>query len=104
MTKRTDRNAMGNARVMPHRLGFAVREPSFGGHITKPKSAFDDNLNAIAAPVMNGVKVLGCINIIWIRRLATQKEIARRHLDHLLRAAAEIGQHYSRIDRLSPAK
>jgi IclR family mhp operon transcriptional activator len=74
--------------------GFAARDPTFGGHITKSKTKYDDGLNAIAVPIMQNEKVLGCINIVWIRRLITETDMASRHLCDLQEAAAEIAASY----------
>jgi IclR family mhp operon transcriptional activator len=74
--------------------GFGARDPRWGGHITKPKSQFDDGLSAIAVAIRNSGGVLGCINIVWIRRLVSQDEMVRRHLADLMDAAKRINLKY----------
>jgi IclR family mhp operon transcriptional activator len=92
--------------------GFGARDPRWGGHISKPKAKHDDGLDAIAVPVMHGDRVLGCLNIVWIRAMLTQADMARRHLRDLqgggprhkrgllpngARAASSIGDYASRV-------
>lgn len=72
------------------RLGYGARDKSWGGHISEPKHRYDDGLNAIAVPVLHEDRVLGCINIVWIRHLLTQAEMARRHLADLRSSAQQI--------------
>lgn len=89
-----------NAPVVDHilretrRRGYGVRDDGWGGHISASKADYDDGLSAIAVPVMHEGKVLGCVNIVWIRNLLTQADMARRHLPQLTGAAAAIAQAY----------
>lgn len=76
--------------------GYGARDNSWGGHISDPISRYDDGLNAIAVPIMNGDRVLGCANIVWIRNLITQSDIAKRHLSQLYDAANLIASAYVR--------
>lgn len=76
--------------------GYAVRDPNWGGHISNPKSDYDDGLNAIAVPIKSDTAVLGCVNIVWIRKLLPQPEMVRRHLSDLTTAAAAIEVAYHR--------
>lgn len=72
------------------RQGFGARDDTWGGHIEKSKSAYDDGLNAIAVPIHHKGRVLGCINIVWIRHLISQSEMVRRNLGDLKHASAVI--------------
>ncbi|MEZ5844252.1 MAG: helix-turn-helix domain-containing protein [Hyphomicrobiaceae bacterium] len=78
------------------RLGYGARDESWGGHISEPKHRYDDGLNAIAVPVLHADRVLGCINIVWIRHLLTQTEMARRHLADLRSSADQIAAAFAR--------
>jgi IclR family mhp operon transcriptional activator len=69
--------------------GFGTRDPSFvGGHYGSPP--FDDGLAGMVVPLLDGTKVHGTINILWIRTAFTIEEFASRYLDDLKAAAAEI--------------
>jgi IclR family mhp operon transcriptional activator len=69
--------------------GYGTRDPGFvgGGYGGPP---FDDGLAAIVAPLIDGAKVHGSINILWIKAAFTIEEFAARHLGELRAAAAEI--------------
>ena len=51
---------------------------------------YDDHLDAIAVPIMTGGKVLGCVNIVWLRHLRLKDEIVKNHLADLQDTAAAI--------------
>jgi IclR family mhp operon transcriptional activator len=74
--------------------GYGVRDPRWGGHYSEPKSRYDDGLNAIAVPIVHHTTVLGCINLVWIRKLFTHEVMARKHLSDLKSAAGEIARAY----------
>lgn len=68
--------------------GYGSRDPSFsGGFHDHP---FDDGLSGIAVPILQGGRVHGAINIIWVRRALTVGEMVAQHLADLQDAAAEI--------------
>ena len=93
-----DRQFVDRVLSETRRLGYGPRDAAFGGHISKPISKIDDGLNAIAVPVMLNAAVLGCINIVWIRHLLTQAEMASRHLSDLKQAAGRIASAYSKME------
>jgi len=68
--------------------GFGLRDPHFYGGYNN--DAFDDQLQGIAVPVVDGTNVHGCVNILWIRRALTADEMVRQHLVDLKSAATEI--------------
>jgi IclR family transcriptional regulator, mhp operon transcriptional activator len=72
------------------RQGYAVREPDFGGHYDKPRSAWDDGRNSIALPIAVGGAIVGCVNLTWIAKVAPVQEIVRTHLASLREATEEI--------------
>jgi len=76
--------------VQTRERGYATRDSRFGG-LGWLSEQSDDQLAAIAVPVMARSKVLACINIVWPRRLHTEVDIARRYLTELQRSAAAIG-------------
>jgi IclR family mhp operon transcriptional activator len=49
-----------------------------------------DGLFAIAVPLRDGRRVLGAINMLWLRTAFTIEAFAARHLSDLESAAAEI--------------
>ncbi len=94
-----DRAAVDRLLSTTRAQGYGARDPRWGGHISRPKSKHDDGLDAIAVPVLHGEKVLGCLNIVWIRTLLSQIDIARRHLRDLQAAAEDIEASYAKMDR-----
>ncbi len=71
------------------RLGYASREPLFGG-TDQDISDFDDGLDAIAVPVMDGPRVLAAMNLVWPRKYRLKAKIVRDHLADLKAAASAI--------------
>lgn len=71
------------------RRGYALRDARYGGS-DADIAEFDDGLAAIAVPVLAGEQVIACVNLVWLRRLATPEAVARRHLADLRRAAERI--------------
>jgi IclR family mhp operon transcriptional activator len=69
--------------------GYAIRDPTFAGgfHGTAPQ---DDGLAAIALPLLDGRRVHGAINILWVKTAYTIEVFAGRHLADLRAAAREI--------------
>lgn len=88
------RNAAWVARMLneTRRQGYSVRQPDFGGHYDKPRSAWDDGRNSIALPIAVGGAVIGCVNLTWIAKVAPVQEIVQRHLGSLKEATAEIAR------------
>ncbi len=78
--------------------GYGARDPQFGGS-QKPMSEFDDGLDAIAVPVLQGQRVLACINLVWMRKYRLRSKIVRDHLADLKATAAEIGEAATRAGR-----
>jgi IclR family mhp operon transcriptional activator len=75
------------------RQGYAEREAGFGGH-DEPIDCFDDQLAAIAVPVVDGARVLGAINIVWLKRFDAKAALVGRHLAELQRTAASIARRW----------
>jgi IclR family transcriptional regulator, mhp operon transcriptional activator len=69
--------------------GYGVRVPGF---IATPQGTVfrDAGLSAIAVPLMDGKRILGSINILWISTAAPVEEFVRHHLSDLQSAAEEI--------------
>jgi IclR family transcriptional regulator, mhp operon transcriptional activator len=73
------------------RQGYAVRDPHYGGSDASIDT-FDDQLRAIAVPVIARKRVLGCINLVWPRRFAARTDVVARHLRDLQEAARTISE------------
>jgi IclR family mhp operon transcriptional activator len=58
-----------------------------GGYGCPP---IDDGLAGIAVPLIDGKRVHGSVNIIWIRSAFSAEQFAARYLKDLHAAAAEI--------------
>ncbi|WP_374239928.1 helix-turn-helix domain-containing protein [Zoogloea sp.] len=78
------------------RLGYASRDPLFGGADDKDISVIDDRLDAIAVPLMAGGRVLATMNLVWPRKYRLKEQIVREHLADLQEAAASIAAAFSR--------
>lgn len=76
--------------------GYAIRDPGFAGGFygTAPR---DDGLAAIALPLLDGNRVHGSINILWVKTAHTLDDFVRRHMADLQLAAQEI------VDLVRPA-
>ncbi len=78
------------------RLGYASRDPLFGGADDKDISVIDDRLDAIAVPLMAGGRVLATMNLVWPRKYRLKEQIVREHLADLQETAASIAAAFSR--------
>jgi IclR family mhp operon transcriptional activator len=69
--------------------GYGIRAAGFsgGGYGNPP---VDDGLAAIALPLLDGVRVHGSVNILWIKTAFTIERFASRHLQDLRKAASDI--------------
>lgn len=71
--------------------GFGLRAAGFGGHYDKPRSQHDDGRNSIAVPInVAGHGILGCVNLTWLKKVASVDEITELHLGDLRHAVATI--------------
>jgi IclR family mhp operon transcriptional activator len=69
--------------------GYATRDPTHvGGWYGGPPHA--DGLISIAVPLLDGARVLGSLNIVWLKTAFSIEAFAARHLGELQDAAAEI--------------
>jgi IclR family mhp operon transcriptional activator len=69
--------------------GFGIRDPSFvGGPYGTPP--YDDGLAGMAIALVDGKRVHGSINILWIKTAFTIEEFSARHLLDLQAAGREI--------------
>jgi IclR family mhp operon transcriptional activator len=69
--------------------GYGARDAAHvGGYYGGPPHA--DGLLSIAVPLRDGPRVVGAINMLWLRRAFTVEAFAARHLSDLQAAAAEI--------------
>lgn len=91
--------AAGTARADPAALqaeiratrdrGYAVRHARFVGGTQRDPHA-TDHLDAIAIAITTGTAVLGCINMMWPRRMRLEPGFRERQLASLSRAARRI--------------
>ena len=72
------------------RRGYGVRHPSQRGNTSLTVADYDDGLSAIAVPLIKHQRVWACLNLLWNRKAASEKEMAARHLVDLQSTAAEI--------------
>src|SRR5262245_18000284 len=84
-----DRKRLDTILAETRARGYGTRDPVFtGGNYGGPP--IDGGLAAIAVPLLDGERVHGTINILWIRTAFTIEEAADRYLADLQAAAAEI--------------
>lgn len=76
--------------------GFAHREALWGGKSRLFRKSHDDGLDAIAVPVQQKDKIIGCVNIVWIRSILAVRDIVSRHLDDLQRTSQAIAAAFER--------
>jgi IclR family mhp operon transcriptional activator len=81
-------------RLAVHRRGYAERDASFGGH-DEAIERFDDQLSAIAVPVMHGERVIACVNVVWLKRFDARGGVVLRHLKQLKAAASCIAANWA---------
>jgi IclR family transcriptional regulator, mhp operon transcriptional activator len=72
------------------KLGYGVRATDFGGHFNKTRRESDDSRDSIAVPIWAGNEVIAVINLTWMHRSATVKQIVRSHFSTLTEASQEI--------------
>jgi IclR family mhp operon transcriptional activator len=72
------------------RLGYGHRTPDFGGHFDKSRREWDDSRDSIAVPVWAGEDVIAVVNLTWMHRVTTVKQIVEAHLPDLTMASREI--------------
>jgi IclR family mhp operon transcriptional activator len=69
--------------------GYGTRDPiHVGGHYGEPPHA--DGLLAIAVPLRDGSRVIGAINMLWLRPAFSVEAFAAQYLPDLQTAAVEI--------------
>jgi len=88
---RLARNPKRLARILAETRarGYGIRDPLHGSRALG-NSPGNEALAAIAVPLLDGTRVHGVINILWIKTAFTVEQFAAQHLDHLRSAAAEI--------------
>jgi IclR family transcriptional regulator, mhp operon transcriptional activator len=87
-----DRNWVKRMLEETRRQGYGTRDPADRGDSDRPKRPFKEDTTAIAVPIIVRGRVVGAINLLWRRNLASTRQIARRYLKDLSTAAAHIGQ------------
>jgi IclR family mhp operon transcriptional activator len=70
------------------RVGYGTRDPAFGGGAYRRQAP--DGLAGIAVPLLDGSRVHGVINIIWVKAARQIEDMVRDHLVDLQNAAVEI--------------
>ncbi len=69
--------------------GYGTRDSSFtGGYYGRPP--YSDGLASIAVPLRHEGRVLGAINLVWLKKAYTVEHMVRQHLPDLKAAASEI--------------
>jgi IclR family mhp operon transcriptional activator len=78
--------------------GYGTRDAiHVGGHYGEPPYA--DGLLAIAVPLRDGARVIGAINMLWLRPAFTAETFASRYLPDLQAAATEIAGRFRQRQR-----
>jgi len=74
--------------------GFGHRDTRWGGRSSHLRNIHDDGLDAIAVPIFGQKRLLGCVNIIWIRTILSRKDAIDRYLEDLRSTADAISAAY----------
>ena len=78
--------------------GYGTRDPTHvGGYYGGPPHA--DGLFSIAVALRDGPRVLGAINMLWLKTAFSIEDFAARHLGELQDAAAEIVSSFRKRSR-----
>ena len=72
------------------RLGYASRDPLFGGTEENEMQLYDDRIDAFAVPVRHDGKLLAIMNLVWPRKYKLKAQIVRAHLADMQETAAAI--------------
>jgi IclR family mhp operon transcriptional activator len=81
--------------------GYGTRDPRYGARAASSRPGQGDGLLAIAVPVHAGGTIVGTVNILWVARVATEDQIARRHLEDLRGAARLIGENFDQSQAIA---
>lgn len=76
--------------------GYATRDEYYLGGNYGDREFFDDGLNAMAVPLRAQEAVLGCVNLVWMRKAVPIDDFIAAHLEGLRAAAAEIVDAFGR--------
>jgi IclR family transcriptional regulator, mhp operon transcriptional activator len=85
-----DRRWVEDVFATTRKRGFAVRDPRFGGNFDLTRRDYDDGRDSLAVPVMLNRRVIGCVNVTWIRRVTSQAKVVREFLADVKATAAEM--------------
>jgi len=66
--------------------GYGVRMPGY----TALPGSWNDQLRALAIPVMVAGHAVAALNVVWVAQYASVEAMAEQHLDRLREAAAEL--------------
>jgi IclR family mhp operon transcriptional activator len=72
------------------RQGYGQRDAHFAAYLRPAAPNPYDEYSSIALPILVDQRVIGCVNLVWVARVATPAEMAARHLVELKSAVAEI--------------
>ena len=85
-----DRRALTAALEQTRRQGYADRDPNVVRAWRMGEA--DDHLDAIAVPVLHGRRLIGSLNLVWLRRFQLRQTLVSAHLGELRACAAAIGK------------
>jgi len=85
-----DRSWFEDVLAATRKRGYAARDPRFGGNFDLTRREYDDGRDSLAVPVMLNRRVLGCVNVTWIRRVTSQSKVVREFLGDVKTTAAKM--------------
>jgi IclR family transcriptional regulator, mhp operon transcriptional activator len=86
-----DEAAVAGILAHTRKLGYGARDPHFGGDFDRTRTEWNDGRDSIAVPIRVAAQVRGCLNLTWIQKVASRRDVVRQHLKLLKDAADEIG-------------
>lgn len=87
-----DERELAAALDQVRRDGYARRDPRLITRLAH-LGRTDDGLDAIAVPVRRGARVIGAVNLVWLRRFALADRLIARYLGRMQELAARIGEY-----------
>ncbi len=93
-----DRRWINDVLAKTRKQGFGARDPRFGGNFDLTRRDYDDGRDSLAVPIMLSRRVIGCINVTWIRRVTTQAKVVSEFLKDVQMTAADMASQIAAPD------
>jgi IclR family transcriptional regulator, mhp operon transcriptional activator len=86
-------------------LGYALRDPDFGGNFDETRSTSDDGRESLGVAICVGSYVPGAINVTWARRTMSREKGVKLLAEPAMKAAEDISMKLRRVhEKLTRSK